>query len=81
MIEVPLRENDEAVQLDLQALLELCYRNGGYDDDIDYENPPVPPLTPADARWADALLRKQGKRTATAARKPGRQGKKNKRQK
>jgi hypothetical protein len=82
VIKVPLRQGDEDVPLDLQALIELCYRNGGYDEDIDYERDPIPPLAPADARWADALLRKQGKRTKPAARRPPRDGKRqNKRKK
>ena len=47
--------------LDLQAIVEQCYRNGGYDD-IDYRGEPDPPLSPVDKLWADALLREQGKR-------------------
>src|SRR5712691_11835927 len=57
VINVPLRETDADVRLDLQALIDLCYRNGGYDEDLDYQAEPSPPLTPGDARWADALLR------------------------
>ena len=30
--------------------------------DIDYSEDPDPPLTGDDARWADALLREQGRR-------------------
>jgi len=50
------------VPLDLQALVDLCYRNGGYDD-IDYRAEPAPPLAPEDAGWADALLRESGVRS------------------
>jgi hypothetical protein len=62
VLSIPLRETDADVPLDLQALLEQCYRNGGYEDDLDYTLPPEPPLDPDDARWAAALLRRQGRR-------------------
>jgi hypothetical protein len=61
-IRVPLRATDADVPLDLQALVDQCYRNGGYDEDIDYRAEPDPPLDPDDARWADELLRSQGRR-------------------
>ena len=35
---------DRDAPLDLQAILEQCYRNGGYDD-IDYAGEPDPPLS------------------------------------
>jgi Protein of unknown function (DUF4058) len=66
VIQVPLREADAGVPLDLQALIDLCYRNGGYDEDIDYRAAPEPPLDPGDARWAKALLRRKGKRAGPA---------------
>ncbi|MCL4204028.1 MAG: DUF4058 family protein [Pirellulaceae bacterium] len=62
IVRVPLRETDPDVMLDLQALIDQCYRNGGYDDDIDYRRDPARPLDPDDARWADELLRSQGRR-------------------
>ena len=31
IIRIPLRETDQDVHLDLQALIDLCYRNGRYD--------------------------------------------------
>lgn len=61
-IRIPLRPSDEDVMLRLQPLIEQCYDNGSYGEDIDYRRAPQPPLSPADARWADALLRKAGKR-------------------
>jgi hypothetical protein len=61
-IRVPLREEDGDVPLELQALVDQCYRNGRYEEDIDYRVDPVPPLDPADAQWADELLRSQGRR-------------------
>jgi hypothetical protein len=60
-IKVPLRQTDADVPLDLQALLDQCYENGGYDD-IDYTKPPEPPLPPAAERWAAQLLRRSGHR-------------------
>ena len=59
---VPLRETDTDAHLDLQGLIEQCYRNGGYDDDLDYRVDPEPPLDSANATWADELLRSQGRR-------------------
>lgn len=62
IIKVPLRQTDADVPLDLQALIEQGYRNGGYDADLDYRTPPDPPLAADDEQWADALLRGQGRR-------------------
>jgi hypothetical protein len=62
VLRIPLRPTDADAPLDLQALVEQCYRNGGYDDDLDYAVPPDPPLDPDDERWADALLRRHGRR-------------------
>jgi hypothetical protein len=62
-IRIPLRETDDDVPLDLQALVERAYDTGGYDD-LDYELDPDPPLKSRDAQWADALLRERGLRTA-----------------
>jgi hypothetical protein len=61
VISIPLRPADADVPLDLQTILEQCYRNGGYDD-IDYKAEPEPALKTADAKWADALLRELGRR-------------------
>ena len=61
-IAIPLRCDDCDVALDLQAILDQCYEAGRYGEDIDYRDEPVPPLEPDDGRWADALLRTQGRR-------------------
>jgi Protein of unknown function (DUF4058) len=61
VISIPLRPADPDVPLDVQTILEQCYRNGGYDD-IDYKAEPDPSLKTADAKWADALLRELGRR-------------------
>jgi len=61
VISIPLRPADREVPLALQAVLDQCYRNGGYDD-IDYRGEPDPPLPADDASWADILLREQARR-------------------
>lgn len=61
VIPIPLRPTDREVVLDLQAVLDQCYRNGGYDD-VDYRTEPDPPLAGDDQTWADAMLREQGRR-------------------
>ena len=58
---IPLREGEQEVPLDLQLLVDQSYKNGGYED-IDYRRDPDPPLAPADAAWADELLRAAGRR-------------------
>lgn len=58
-IRIPLRKTDEDVPLDLQPLIDQCYRNAAYDD-IDYSRDPYPPLESEDAAWADGLLRERG---------------------
>jgi hypothetical protein len=60
-IKIPLRETDKDVHLNLQALIEQCYRNGGYED-TDYGQQPDPPLDATDQAWADELLRAKGVR-------------------
>ncbi len=56
---IPLRESDADATLNLQALIDQCYENGGYDN-IDYRQPPVPPLDPDGAAWAEKWLRGKG---------------------
>lgn len=60
-IKIPLRENDPEAILDLQPLIDQCYRNGGYED-INYERDPEPPFDRVQAAWADKLLRAAGRR-------------------
>jgi uncharacterized protein DUF4058 len=57
-IRIPLRPGDREPLLDLQRLLNRVYHQGDYDD-IDYSKDLDPPLSPDDAKWADALLRKK----------------------
>jgi len=58
-IRIPLRQTDADVTLNLQALIDQCYENGGYDT-IDYHQPPLPPLDPDGAAWAEKWLRARG---------------------
>lgn len=62
-ITIPLRQEDQGPEVDLQRLLQVAYERGAFDAHdahLDYTIPPVPPLTPDDAAWADALLRAAG---------------------
>lgn len=67
-IRIPLRPTDADVALDLQQLIEQCYENGAYTDDIDYRAEADPPLATDDSRWANDLLRKLGKRSRNGSR-------------
>ena len=59
---LPLRGGDAEPIVDLQALLNGVYDRAAYDFRIDYTTVPVPPLSEADAAWADSLLRDKGLR-------------------
>ena len=61
-IAVPLRGEDPDVELDLQAVLEVAYDRGAFGRRIDYRASPAPPLPPAEAAWADRVLRESGLR-------------------
>jgi hypothetical protein len=56
-IRIPLRQKDEDVRLNLQAVLEQAYRKGRYYLTINYAEPPDPPLSRDDAKWARALVK------------------------
>jgi hypothetical protein len=60
-IPIPLRPTDQDVVLQLQPLIDDCYRDGRYDR-IDYRADPVPRLDDEDARWTDEVLREKGLR-------------------
>ncbi|MCU0545333.1 MAG: DUF4058 family protein [Oscillatoriaceae cyanobacterium Prado104] len=57
---LPLRQEDAAPVVDLQALIDEVYDRGGYDFEIDYTADVVPPLSETDAVWVDTLLRERG---------------------
>ena len=58
-LRIPLRESDADATLNLQSLIDQCYENGGYDN-IDYHQPPAPPLDLDGAAWAEKWLRAKG---------------------
>jgi hypothetical protein len=62
VVKVPLRPDDADVPLDLQALVEQCYRNGAYEGTLNYAADPDPPLLGAERDWADEWLHEKGLR-------------------
>jgi len=59
---LPLRRGDTEPLVDLQALIHGVYERAGFDLAIDYTCKPIPPLSEADAIWANELLQQQGLR-------------------
>jgi hypothetical protein len=59
VLPVPLRQHDSRISLDLQELIEQAYSKGRYDR-LDYTVELQPPLSAADAAWANALLKAAG---------------------
>jgi hypothetical protein len=55
VLPIPLRDGDTDVPLDMNATVRAVYSRGRYDSRVDYRIEPEPPLSPADAAWADAL--------------------------
>ena len=49
---IPLRHRDGPAALDLQAVVSSAYERGYCWRDVDYDDPPTPPLDPPDAAWA-----------------------------
>jgi hypothetical protein len=62
VVRIPLRPQDADVPLELQALVDQCYRNGAYEGTLNYAIDPDPPLLSADLQWADKRLRELGLR-------------------
>ncbi|MFZ4767409.1 MAG: DUF4058 family protein [Roseimicrobium sp.] len=58
---VPLRSMDRPAVLELQPLINQCYREGAYWR-TDYTRPADPPLHGEHADWADSLLKEKGLR-------------------
>ncbi len=61
VIAIPLRSSDKDAVLDLQALINRCYRLGRYWQ-TDYGQALNPPLPPEEAAWAEERLRAAGLR-------------------
>jgi hypothetical protein len=53
---VPLARGDSDLCIDLAGVFRDCYEMAGYRRTINYAKPAEPPLRPADADWAAALL-------------------------
>jgi hypothetical protein len=62
VVKIPLRPDDADVPLDVQALVDQCYRNGAYEGTLNYGADPDPPFRGADQVWAVDWLRKKGLR-------------------
>ncbi len=62
VVKIPLRPKDADVPLDVQALVEQCWRNGGYEGTLNYAVDPDPPLLGAEKDWAEDWLREKGLR-------------------
>jgi len=54
-IPIPLRRGEPEPLVDLKAILDRAYDEGGYARRI-YRTPPEPPLSPADAEWAKQFI-------------------------
>lgn len=55
-IPIPLHTNAADVNLPLNQVLHDLYDRAGYDQILNYDQPPVPPLTDTDAAWATNLI-------------------------
>ncbi len=64
VVAVPLLPGDADATLDLQQALTTIYDILGYDESIDYRQPPPGPLTAAELAWLDDQLRRSGRRPA-----------------
>lgn len=58
-LRIPLRSTDSDIILDLQPLIDRCYKTGRYWQ-TDYTLPLPKPLNAEDAAWAAALLQEAG---------------------
>jgi len=61
-ISIPLLENIEEPQFNLQKMINELYNTGPYPRRLDYSNPPFLSFSPAEEVWAGALLREKGLR-------------------
>ncbi|GET38045.1 DUF4058 family protein [Microseira wollei] len=57
---LPLARGDLEPIVDLQHLVNEIYEQAGFDTRIDYNQSCVPPLSEADAVWANSLLQEKG---------------------
>lgn len=59
---LPLQSGDEEPIVDLNALVNRIYEEGGYDLRLNYNQEPVPGFEEKDALWLDAWLKERGLR-------------------
>ncbi len=57
-IAIPLRNQDRDVVLELQPIIDACYRDGRYHT-IDYSRALNPPLSAEELKWAESLIRRE----------------------
>jgi hypothetical protein len=55
-IPIPLTPAESDVMLDLKPCLDWAYQQGMYEVNVNYNRPPIPPLSSADAEWAKQLV-------------------------
>jgi hypothetical protein len=59
-LHLPLTHDVPPVRVDLQAVLNRYFDDNRVTVAMDYTADPIPPLSPDDMAWADALLREKG---------------------
>lgn len=57
---VPLDFDVEPIMVDLQAIFDRCYPGGRYQNLVRYDEPPDPPLSAEQAKWAAEILAAKG---------------------
>jgi hypothetical protein len=56
---IPLRPPDDDAIVDLQAIFNRCYDNGGFVDLLDYRKPPPVLLSQEEMAWAQQVLQRE----------------------
>ncbi len=56
IIPIPLNAGDAEIEFALEGCFRQTYDSAGYERELDYNQPPVPPLDEPDATWARELL-------------------------
>lgn len=56
-IPIPLESKTEPIFLPIRPSLDRAYEEGRFAEDIDYSQPPQPPLSESDAKWAKEFLK------------------------
>lgn len=62
-VAVPLSSSDKDVVLDFQAVMDLAYDRGAFEDRIDYTQPPHGRMSREQLAWCDQVLRAKGLRS------------------